>query len=276
VENALQYGRISNAGESVFAYAETPAGLTITAEGQISRMSISHCDISGNNGYGIFVDRSVELTDFSNNTISSNQSGAIFLYAPALAYLDASNDYGGNSVDQIFIHSYDPLAFGQDATWINPGVPYVIGPVNDDLEVYADLIISGGCELKFQDGCGMLIGETGSLTADGGSSGIRFTGSASIAGHWKGLRFHKSENPANALTNVTLEYFGSSVWSYAGQEAGIVLTSTGEPVSLDIRSSSIQNGTGAGIWVAVEGTLNADAGSVNSFSSLTAGDIVFE
>jgi hypothetical protein len=81
--------------------------------------------------------------------------------------------------------------------------------VKGDIEVSSDLTIKPGVVVLFDANASLKVEATGSLNAVGtADKRITFKGATETKGFWKGLSF-RSNNPANALTYVSILHAGS-------------------------------------------------------------------
>ena len=77
------------------------------------------------------------------------------------------------------------------------------------ITVSAPLTIEPGAQVCFQPDTGMVVTETGSLTAEGTAAApIVMAGTVATAGSWKGINVI-SNNPANRFTHVTFQHAGA-------------------------------------------------------------------
>ena len=78
------------------------------------------------------------------------------------------------------------------------------------LTVSAALTIEPGAKVCFQPDTGLVVSETGSLTAAGTAEApILMAGTVATAGSWKGINV-VSNNPANRFTHVTFQHAGAA------------------------------------------------------------------
>ena len=96
----------------------------------------------------------------------------------------------------------------QATTWAaTPAACDVV--VTKVLTVSAPLVIEAGAQVCFQPDSGLVVTETGSLTAEGTSvAPILMAGTVASPGTWKGIQV-VSNNPANRFTHVTFQHAGA-------------------------------------------------------------------
>ena len=274
--NILSHVTIEYAGSAAYAYAAAAAGLSLVEYSSPSGVvvSIDHCTFRNNSGYGIFVDTVVDLRGFSANSLTGNAAGPVYTYADNLGAFTSSSTYSGNTIDRFYLNA--SVAIAQETTWHSLSVPFLIGPDNTELAVNWPLTIEAGNELIFSYGSGLRINVAGYLRAQGTSTDpILFTGSTAQAGHWKGICFYRSPLAQNAIDYATVEHGGHSAWTYATLGSNIAIVTAGDSSHAAIANSTIQDGTGVGIWVDTEATYNTDIETANTFVALDGGEVYF-
>ncbi len=86
------------------------------------------------------------------------------------------------------------------------------------------VIIKPGTTLTFSSGAGIVV-DGGSLTAEGTADHpILLTGAQKTRGFWQGVSFHNTNSVQNVLKYVTVEFAGSSPFTYASVPAAVSLT----------------------------------------------------
>jgi hypothetical protein len=127
--------------------------------------------------------------------------------------------------------------------------------VSGTLRVKAALTVAPGATVCFEPGAGMLVEETGSLTADGTEAApISFIGTVSTPGSWKGISV-TSNNTANVFRHAVFAHAGNVESLCCGFFLG------GE----DIQAALILGDNGAGALVTVEDTAFRDIGAHGVF-----------
>jgi PKD repeat protein len=120
--------------------------------------------------------------------------------------------------------------------------------VTTDVRVSATVTVRPGVIIEFEQDKGMQIMFDGALVAEGTTAEpITFTGTQKQSGYWKGLLF-ASNNSANSLKHVTVEYGASSAFAESPR-ANISIP--GDAISggvVNISNSIIRNSGGYGIY----------------------------
>ncbi len=134
--------------------------------------------------------------------------------------------------------------------------------VTSDITVgqFADLVIPAGTILKFAQGVGITVSETGSLSANGTKQNpVIFTGQEDVAGYWRGIEYNRTYSTDNRIVNSVIEYAGG-----AGQDVALLVTSSvGERSRLRVDGSLIRFNKGSGFSFAGLGTtIDSFAGNV--------------
>ncbi len=115
---------------------------------------------------------------------------------------------------------------------------------------FADLVIPAGTILKFAQGVGITVSETGSLSANGTKQNpVIFTGQEDVAGYWRGIEYNRTYSADNQIVNSVIEYAGA-----VQNVALLVKSSVGERSRLRVEGSLIRFNEGAGISLGGLGT----------------------
>jgi len=229
-----------------------------------SRVDVTNCTLSGSETYGLYCDENGMLPAFSNNTITGNTTGAAYMAANVVGYLDSDSTYVGNDRDEVRIWG---SSVEQDQTW-----PAIDGDyfISGTVTVGAHLTLEAGAQLVFDSGEQMTVDQCGVLTAVGTETEpIVFTGQEQTVGYWGGLRFYNSNSVDNDLEYVTIEY-GGNYW-----DANLYLTgSSSEPTQISVTNCTIRYSGSNGIYLVSEHvTANADIATANTFTGNTGDDV---
>ena len=116
-------------------------------------------------------------------------------------------------------------------------LPCYIVPGNINVSSGVNLTIRPGVRLEFTSGAQMVI--SGSLTADGTEENpIVLTGRERTEGYWDGVQFYFTNSARNSLSNVVIEYGGSS----GNDNALLWVRSSGtSPSRISIDSVTLRN-----------------------------------
>jgi hypothetical protein len=180
--------------------------------------------------------------------------------------IGAGNTLTGNTIDAVYVLA---AIIHTSGTWINPGVPYVIGGDIDvaDNNTNPVLTIAPGNTIKFQPGTEMYCGysEAGGIIADGTTGRITFTSNvpSPSAGDWQDIGFWDNAIATSKLVNCNI--------LYAGGYYGNVYVNAAMP---EIRGDSIGYSETWGAYLT--GATHPDPDSVlahNTFFSNTSGNV---
>lgn len=254
----LDYCDVSWAG---FASGWGRGSGAILVEGLTSGPSVrvSNCSISNSGSRGILMgDGGMFGTGSSGNTITGCNSYPVGIDANEAGTLRAGA-YTGNTLHAIEVDAWEPVE--TTATWVNPGVPYVM---NDSLYIEGAsapvLTIQPGTTLRFGSGCSLLVGynDVGTLIANG-SSGQEITFTANspspTKGFWVGVYFDSlSVSFVNPSVGCQMDYCiveyagGDSGW---GEGDGCIMVEGEDPDGPSVRISNceISNSAAFGILV---------------------------
>ncbi|SDK64729.1 REJ domain-containing protein [Catalinimonas alkaloidigena] len=126
----------------------------------------------------------------------------------------------------------------------DPNTPDCI--VDGDIYVSAALTVEPGVVIQFQPESGFATKETGSLSAVGNATKpIVFKGTSASPGSWSSILFD-SNNPANKLEYVTLEYGGFQEYYLGNQEAMVIV---GDAARADIKHCTFLNSQNYGLYL---------------------------
>ncbi|MBI2471524.1 MAG: right-handed parallel beta-helix repeat-containing protein [Planctomycetes bacterium] len=213
--------------------------------------TIQNCTIQNSSGYGIY------CNDYSAPTITNNifNNNATYPISMNPDYVDTTsgNTGSGNGTDAILVRSG---YVDSNATWVDQGLFYFIhGNVtvrssSGNYLATATLTINPGCEIKFNTGTGLFIGNNsytdyyrGALNAQGTSgSPIIFTSNAATpsAGDWQGIYFYNGTYDGGTILDYcTVEYGGHTYNSN-------IYCNNSSPM---IKNSTIQNSSANGIFL---------------------------
>ncbi len=246
--NRLEYVTIEYGGD----YWE--ANLSVNGN---TRLAVSNCIFRDSSEHGFRFD-SGSTIQFSNNTSTSNATSAGSVALEHTGVLGGGT-YTGNDNDVILV---DGGTLNDDTTWAALGVPYML---MDSATTDAALTVDPGVVVVFDSGEGLSINETGSLTAVGTAANpILFTGADPTPGFWSGIHFYYSNDLANQLEYVTVEYAGN-YW-----DANI---SVGGTSRVNITNCTLTDSSGWGIDVSSSADINADVATANTFANNVDGDV---
>jgi hypothetical protein len=239
-DNLLDHVELANGGSSQWTGgANSRAGLYMSDSANAVSISNSVFRESGQAAIVAVApdtDLTVADTEFRSN------AAPIWLHANLVGGLSSLN-FSDNDTSQI---STSLEAAGEtisDAqTWEAFDVPY---RVRNNLFVSADLTLSPGASLVFDEEDGVDIGGSGSLNAVGTQSDpIRFVGAQQERAFWAGLYFHDTSSADNVLEHVEVAHAGGDDWTGGLSNAGVFVREGG--VQLTIRNSTfLENGTAA-------------------------------
>ena len=261
--NALEYVTIKSGGSS--AYDEIGESANIALAGTDysgATLRIANSTIIASGGYGLYLQGSSSIGDFSGNTFTHNAQAAVYLPAPQLHRLDGTNqalDNGFNGAET------GGMLQGPDLTWRKDlGGLY---HVTSNVLINGGLNIEQGVGLVMDEEVSLIVSATGYLKATGTSHNkIVFTSTA-VNKYWNGLAFI-SGSPNNILDNCIISNAGRNNIADADQKGNIVV---GASAFVSVKNSVIKNGNGYGIVTKNLANLNGDVLTVNNFENLSQG-----
>lgn len=215
-----------------FSYGGSSSGMVLV-KNSTDNVAISNCSFSNSAGYGLRLTNGAANPSISDCSFDNNVNYPIYTYANRVKDITGTNTFSGNLIDAIYVKS-QTITTG---TWLNQGVPYVVGGnlTVSDLET---LTLVPGVEIKW-DGTRRLT-VSGALIANGTMvDPIKFTSNelAPAKGDWDRIYFNGAE--ASSLMHCEIEYAGSGTSS-------VDIRNSGTNVTID--NCSIDNSGGYGIY----------------------------
>lgn len=243
--NELTYTEVSHGGQDYYA------NVSVEHNGS-AKITNSTSTMSGT--YGIEVASGGEITEFSNNTISSDAITRIPPYL--IGKIDENSTFGMDGY--ILIYGGD-VEIDQD--WVAAQAPYRIEGV---LDILADVTIAPGAvfEMTAASRIDVESGENGgSMQAIGtATDSIKFVGENDVQGYWKGITF-STNTTDNQMEYCTVANGGSSYYS------NIIVSYNGR---LTLNHSNIRDSENYGVEVESGGEFYENG---NSYSNNKMGDV---
>lgn len=269
--NRLAYVTVEYAGSKQAANDPDSAGIKVISDSRPALLGMTHCTIRHNEGWGLWLTASTEMTAFASNTLEQNGLGPINLDSDVVRFLDAGSSYVGNDTDRVHVRA---TAISIDATWPSLDVPYFI---DGSLEVAKGWTLAPGVTLTLGEDVNVSIeGDAAALHAVGTElAPIRITGAQTTPGYWGSIIFDTTRNGANALDYVTVEYGGGDTGEQYNR-AAIVAVADSYGVVLSVTHCAVEHSAMHGIWLATSAEVNADIESSNTFSENALGDVIRE
>lgn len=266
--NKLHYVTVEYAGGG--GEQDDLADVVLTGTGEVTSVELAHSTLRHSGRHGLAVYGMGRLPGFADNTLTQNALGAVRIASEAAHGLDTTSRYVGNTVDEITV---DTNRVRETVTWRAVGVPYIIDAV---LQIDGVWTLEPGVTLKMKPSTSILIsgGQTGMNAVGTAAAPIVITGTERTPGSWRSIVFSDTTHPSNVFEHVTVEYAGGAV----DQEdlGAIVLTSAGQPISLTLRSSTIQHNLQYGLYLSRNATMNADVEAANTWADNAAGNVYRE
>lgn len=232
-----------DSSEAQLSHATIIGGLA--ARGSTS-LSIEHSVLKRSAGYGLELDASVALENFSHNTLTDNQHGAAQIHLQHVRALDAESNYLDNKTNYLRVRG---VSLDTATTFPALGTPYLLGELGAvPVKVSADVFVEPGAMLAFVRGSGLSI-ENGSHFAAVGRAGkpARFVSLESKAGAWRGIAV--SGGASARFEHATVQDGGGGdPWCSAQSPHDLANISVLAPARLSIVESSISRSLHDPIW----------------------------
>ncbi|WP_417845180.1 hypothetical protein [Thalassospira sp.] len=224
-----QKGGSGRAMKRAIGDSAPPTRAVMIHEGASVRIENTHIEHA--KGYGI--EALGTLQAFSHNQIDHTDIPAR-LQPDDVGMIDADSTFSDNTKDQIDIIGLGAL--NKDASWVNPGIPYVW---HYNTTVAANLELQPGVEILMAPEASMSIDHNGSLKAIGTAENpIVIHGVSSLSGSWDGI-FIRSKSDKNVWKYVRIADGGGGNYKANIYDGGY----------LDISNSRVENSRKIGILV---------------------------
>lgn len=225
---------ISSLSYCEFEYAGSGTS-TLDVRNSGTNVTISNCSINHSGGYGIY-NRNGSLTSISDVSIQNCDNYPIYALANGVKNITGTLTFGGNTPEAIFVRAGSILT----GTWLNHGIPYVLGGGNFTVPDLETLTISSGVTLKIDGNRNFSV--LGSLVADGDAANhITFTSNeaAPAPGDWRRIYFNDTD-AGTVLDYCDVYYAGST-------NANLDIRNSGSNIA--ISNSKIEFSNGYGVYI---------------------------
>ena len=279
----------SSSGSNVFNYVIIRHGGGVPYSGEKAMMQvganggsmeickIQNCLFEESNGYGLFVyEKQADISGYSKNTFRNNNNYPLSIGVETFTQLDGnSSTYElTNAVNMIEVTGRGRGEFNGTHVWKNPGVPLHI---KETVEVgasgsVADLTVTEGVEMIFEGGKGFDVYYS-TITIQGTAAApVKMNSTIKTPGSWRGLHIG-TNNPKNVINYLEISNGGMQGWHAVSKKSNIqVGDAYNTTASLTINNSIVQNSPDCGIFVKVNGTLNATGVTYNNNGTDTCTD----
>jgi RNase P/RNase MRP subunit p29 len=271
IQNEIDYIEVAYAGSSSLIGVGVKANMVFYGNSSTpAKVKLTNSTFTNGAGYGLYVQSGAVLAAFANNVASNNAGTAAFVYADQLGMLDAASKFNaGNGYNGVQTEG-ETEAEASEVTWpsFTDGSKYL---VTNDLSIKSGVIIAPGATFEFATDEGMYVQAGGGHLIAKGTAGqkITFTGKDKTKGFWKGIMVY-SPSPRNEFEYTEVAYAGSTPLIGVGVKSNLVLYgNSSTPANAKVANSTFSNGSGYGLYVQDGATVNADAGTVNTYSGNT-------
>lgn len=218
---------------------------------------------ANSSNYGLTAESAGDLTGFGANTFSGNRV-PMRVSARHLVQLDGTDAFpAGNTEPFIDVAGGSTDVAG---SWMGAAVPYRV--IASELDVKSPITVHSDVEFRFQGGSRLDVEAGGSLSTASGATGIVFTGTTAVAGHWMGIRLFTAG--AVSFDSVTVSYGGGGT----GSTAANIYASGG---NLSLQDTTVSHSKNYGLYVTGSVNVTPDNASDmlmnNLFSANAGGDI---
>lgn len=257
--NTLEHVNMAYAGGEEFLYANgwRAASVGVANDG---RLGLNNVTITKSGVDGVFVHQGGTLSAFSDNTFSQNGGFPLSLSINQLGLIDASNAFADDEATdkkENTVRVYDSQ-LNEDQEWsaLANGARYLF---QGNVSVEANLTISEGAILEFDQDVQFAVTENGVLIAQGTEGNpVVFTSSSVADGiKWAGLYVHSS-SINNELDFVQVSHAGSDEEFYAGGWRATTI-GIGNGAKLKLTNSEISHSADYGLFLHADGAFEAFA-----------------
>ena len=253
--NSFAYARISYGGNKDFSFGISSANIGVDNTGQVK---VKNSVISHSVGdYGIFVENNGEISEFSQNSFSSNSEFPIGLSINIAGALDAATTFTGNGDNSVEIYA-STLSTANDPQTLAAfadNTPYY---VSGRLDIDNDLEIKPGATFEFNKDVRIEVsGSEGSFEAVGTADSVITFAARDQSDGWLGIVFF-TNTTANKLIYTNISYGGRSGFSFGVDAANVGVDNSGK---VAIANSTITNSQAFGVFVENNGEVTDGAGT---------------
>ncbi len=239
--NILSHVHIRNGGSSGFVGGAHKANITLSGSG---RLKMENSVSSQSGGAGLWISSSnATLAEFKANKFFDNATSPVRAHIQAYQFLDTLSKFAGNGLDLIQNDDVGTLAPLTGAhTWAALDVPYGISKIH---RIHGDLTLAPGVKVAFSEAAGMLVENSGSLTAVGTESdSIEFSGREDLEGYWKGFKI-TSNSVKNRLKHAVLSNGGQGGFDGNNHKANLIVQGNSR---VEISNTVIKKSGGVGLF----------------------------
>lgn len=269
--NELEYAELTDAGSKPLI-STIKTGFALL--GNNAQISLKQNLFANNDGFGLHAERGTSFRSFDTNTFKNNSEAPVLLDGDLVKTLDENSTFtsgNGRNVIEIFQSTLSATAT-TETVWkgFKDHTPYrIVGNLSVNgawkllpgttIEVARDLVIS--------------IENKAYLSAKGTKeSKIVIKGVQANQGYWRGMISY-SASAENILEYVEISG-GGSIPIVSGKKANIAVY--GSNARMDIKTSSISNSGGYGIFANYQAKVNADIETSNTFKDNSDGNFLKE
>lgn len=262
--NRVSYATIEYAG-AILSGGNSINGDAAVSISNAASLELTNSTIQKSSETGLFIEtRGISGSDqdridallLEGNTYTENES-ALSIPFYLVGNLNATDNYSGNDLDVVFIHSKDMS--GVTITMKDIGIPYQstkrLSLSSDNAKTH--LTIEAGVVLEMAAGSNFIVfGGTNYLTAIGtASKPIIIRGANQTSGSWENLRYRRSgPNPnLNKLEHVNISHASSDVNNHPG---ALNLDFVTNELKLTLNDVYLSNIAGVGCPVQYSGDLS--------------------
>ncbi len=272
-ENLLEWVEVHHAGNGTPAYGMAKSAAISVDNESGAKLSMKNCQVVAGKAYGLYVEKGAYLGEFINNSFTANKGTAVALPFQEINKLNASaistSENGLNAIE--LVENTLNIEAEVVLSAMADGTAYY---VPQELDLRSGLKVKPGVAIEF--GPDALMKVTGGYLSAVGTADarIRFTGTVKEKAYWKGMVF-KSSSAQNMLEYTEVSHGGrSNMPGMVNTRANIAVDAETQG-RLMVKNSRVSSGGGYGIAVetATGATINADAGTSNTFENLDAANV---
>jgi len=251
------------------------ANLVIGGRTSRALLSVTNTTLRHGGGYGLRIsDEDSDMRNSGANTFTENNSGAAYVYANNIHYLDSGSDYSGNNGND-FVFVEDSDVEGGAVVWNALNVPYRMDSLTEVVG-NTELTILAGAQFEFTSGSGLRSGGETVFVVDGNENNpVLFTGTEEDPGWWMGINI-VSPQSGNSIEHAIFQYGGGDDFWNASYDAMLVIGGRTTEGQATVTDSEFNFSGEYGIWVTDEGEANDDICTANSFDNNQEGDCLVE
>jgi hypothetical protein len=271
ITNVFEHVMVMHTGSSELADNKTAILIEGFSRGVLNLKNVTISDVEG---YGLFVEASGTIRDFTSNNFTDIGGTPVAVPVDQVHTLDANTTFDSSSNTRNAVEiTGGTLELQNEVTWtaLNSSVPYYI---TDNITLNSDLVISEDAIFEMDSEILFLARDGGIRALGSADEPVIFRGAVEQAGYWRGIQINSSDM-TNLLQNVEVRHAGHPTGFQGTQDAEAnILVEGFSQGYLTLKDSTVADGGGYGVFVENSATFVEEG--TNTFENLANADVYFD